>query len=103
MNKVMLLDAQVLTVRLNGKIIEATPIGDIYDRVPITLDSEYLTDEDINKYYIHISPKYKQDKFDAVRQSGSLRDEQEAKDLCRELSQYKISIEHYDLEVPETL
>lgn len=103
MDKVMLIDVEVLTVRLNGKIIQATPISDIYNREQITLDSKYLTDEDINKYYIHISPKYKQAKFDAVRQSGSLRDEQEAKDLCCELSQYKINIEHYDLEIPETL
>lgn len=103
MDKVMLLDVEVLTVRLNGKIIEATPIGDIYDRVQITLDGEYLTDEDINKYYIHISPQYRQAKFKAAKQQGSIRDEQEAKDLCCTLSQYKVSIEHYDLEIPETL
>lgn len=92
-------DIMFLITRLNGKIVDVSPIDNIYIDCPIKLDAKYLTDEDILNFYSHMSEKYRQDMLQNIRTTtGYLYDVGEAKDLTCQLSQYTIKIEHKEIE-----
>ena len=88
----------LLVTRLNGKITDITPIEDMYINCQINLSSEFLTDEDILKFYSHMSKEYQTDRLKYVRSQGKLIDEGEAKDLTCKLSKYSINIEYKEIE-----
>lgn len=48
-------DIMFLITRLNGKITDVTAIDDMYTECQITLCSEFLTDEDVLRFYSHMS------------------------------------------------
>lgn len=91
-------DIMFLVTRLNGKITDVTAIDDMYTNCQITLCSEFLTDEDILKFYSHMSKEYQTNKLIYVRTHGKLIDEGEAKDLTCKLSKYSINIEHKEID-----
>lgn len=92
-------DIMFLITRLNGKIVNVSPIDDIYTDCQIKLDAKYLTDEDILNFYSYMSEEYRQDMLQNIRTTtGYLFEEGEAKDLTCQLSQYTIKIEHKELE-----
>lgn len=93
----MIYNIEFLITRLNGKIKDVIPIQDFYTDCQISLESEYLTDEDILKFYSHMSKDYQNSRIIDVRTWGKLNDEGEAKDLTCELSQYSIRIEHKEI------
>ncbi len=94
----MIINCSFLITRLDGEICNVTPIEDMYTNCQISLKSEYLTDEDILKFYSHMSKDYIKSRIIDVRTYGKLYEEGEAKDLTCELSQYSIGIEHKDIE-----
>lgn len=94
----MIINCSFLITRLDGEICDVTPIEDMYTNCQISLKSEYLTDEDILKFYSHMSKDYQNNRIKDIRTCGKLNDEGEAKDLTCELSQYSIGIEHKDIE-----
>lgn len=96
-NEQMIYDVGFLVTRLNGKIKDVVPIQDFYTECQISLKSEHLTDEDILKFYSHMSKDYQNSRMIDVRTYGKLYEEGEAKDLTCELSQYSIGIEHKEI------
>ena len=94
----MKFDIMFLVTRLNGKITDVAPINDMYTECQITLRSECLTDEDILKFYSHMSKDYQTSRLIDVRTFGKLSDEGEAKDLTCKLSKYSIGIEHKEID-----
>lgn len=93
-------DIMLLITRLNGKVVDVSPIGDIYTDCQIKLDAKYLTDEDILNFYSHMTEKYRQDMLQNIRTTtGYLVEEGEAKDLTCQLSQYTIKIGHKEIEI----
>jgi len=94
----MIYNIEFLVTRLNGKIKDVIPIQDFYTECQISLESEYLTDEDILKFYSHMSKEYQTNRLIDVRTYGKLIDEGEAKDLTCKLSKYSISIEHKEID-----
>jgi hypothetical protein len=96
-NQQMTYDVEFLVTRLNGKIIDVIPIQDFYTECQISLKSEYLTNEDILKFYSHMSKDYQNSRMVDVRTWGKLNEEGEAKDLTCELSQYSIGIERKEV------
>lgn len=91
-------EVQFLVTRLDGKVEDVQPLNEIYDHVQITLDKQYLTEEDILKFYSHMARSYQLRRLADVLDSGLLRDEQEAKDLICDLSRYSIQIEKKEIE-----
>lgn len=96
-------NVMLLVTRLNGKITDITPIEDMYINCQITLNSEFLTDEDILKFYSHMSKDYQTSRLMDVRTHGKLIDEGEAKDLTCKLSKYSINIEHKEIEFEDVV
>ena len=93
----MVYNIEFLVTRLNGKIIDVIPIQDFYTECQISLKSEYLTDEDILKFYYNMSKDYQNSRIKDIRIWGKLNDEGEAKDLTCELSQYSVRIERKEV------
>lgn len=91
-------DIMFLITRLNGKITDVTAIDDMYTECQITLCSEFLTDEDVLRFYSHMSKDYQTSKLMDVRTHCRLIEEGEAKDLTCKLSKYSISIEHKEID-----
>lgn len=91
-------DVMFLVTRLNGKVVDITPIDECYTHCSICLDREYLTDADVKKFYNYMDNDYIERKIHLVIESGHLYEEQEAKDLTCELSQYTIAIEHKEID-----
>ena len=90
---------EFLVVKLNEEVVDITPIQDIYEECSIGLKSENLSDEDIFKYYSHMSREFQESKLKEIRKSGRLYEECEAKDLTCELSQYEILIAEKEVEI----
>lgn len=93
----MTYDIEFLVTRLNGKIKDVIPIQNFYTECQISLESEYLTDEDITKIWSHMHKSYQTKEITYVRRSGKLYREDEAKELTCELSQYSIGIERKEV------
>lgn len=92
-----------LVVRLNGKAEDITPIGDCFTDCAVRLDSSYLSDEDIFKFYKSCAgySKAELEELNAInncRNRGHLYREGEAKDLTCDLSQYSIHIEEREID-----
>ena len=94
----MIINCSFLITRLDGEICDVTPIEDMYTNCQISLKSEYLTDEDILKFYSHMSKDYQNSRIIDVRTWGKLYEEGEAKDLTCELSLYSVKIEQKEIE-----
>lgn len=94
----MKIDVMFLVTRLNNEIINVTPINEIYTYASISLKSEYLSDDDIRKFYSFMGKGYAELKINDIRKIGNIYMEQEAKDLTCELSQYSVRIEHKEIE-----
>lgn len=94
----MKVNCSFLITRLNGEVCDVTPIEDMYTNCQISLKSECLTDEDILKFYSHMSKDYQDRRIKDIRNWGRLNEEGESKDLTCELSQYSIGIENKDIE-----
>ena len=94
----MIINCSFLITRLDGEICDVTPIEDMYTECQISLKSEYLTDEDILKFYSHMSKDYIKGRIIDVRTWGKLYEEGEAKDLTYELSLYSVKIEQKEIE-----
>ena len=91
-------DVMFLVTRLNGEVINVTPIEENYTHCSICLEREYLTDDDVKKFYNYMGDDYIERKIHSIIESGSLYEEQEAKDLTCELSQYTVAIEHKEID-----
>lgn len=91
-------DCMFLVTRLNGKVVEVIPIEENYTQCSIVLESEHLTDDDVKKFYSYMDNDYIERKIHSVIESGHLYEEQEAKDLTCELSQYTVKIEHKEID-----
>ena len=87
-----------LVTRLNGKGVDVTPIEDLYTDCTIILKAEHLIDDDIKKFYHYMNNDFIEKKIHSIAESGRLYEEQEAKDLICELSQYTIKIEYKEIE-----
>lgn len=95
----MEIEVLVLVTKLDGQVVNAVPVSDCYTEASISLQSEYLTDEDIIKYYCHMSREGDAKRIEDVRSCGVLCDDQEAKDLPVKLSRYEVVLDTYKLEV----
>lgn len=95
----MLVNIGLLVTRLDNEVVNVIPVQDAYTRVPIELDCDYLTDEDIKTYYKHLTTVAQDVRTRMARANGYLDDEQEAKDLPITLSRYKITFEEQQIEV----
>ena len=91
-------ECMFLITRLNGKVVDVTPIEEIYTHCSVVLEAKHLTDDDIKKFYSYMDNDYIEKKIHSIAKSGRLYEEQEAKDLTRELSQYTIKIEYKEIE-----
>ena len=92
-------DVEFLVVRLNGEVVDFNAIDDIYCDCQIHLDKEYLTDEDIEKFYEQYGDLSKKQGLHHIQEYGYLFEEGEAKDLTCDLSQYSVNIEHKEIEI----
>ena len=88
-------EIEVFTVRIDGEVVEATGIEDDYSPVQIHIEKKFLTEDDIRKYCRHMSQDYVERQVKEFNKNSNfvLRDEQEAKDICRDLSRVSTSIE----------
>ena len=75
-----------LITRLDGKIVDVETLQDMYTECQISLKSEYLTDEDILKFYSNMSKDYQNSRIKDIRNCGKLNEEGEAKDNTCELT-----------------
>lgn len=91
-------DIMFLVTRLNGKVVDVTPIEENYTHCSIILEVEHLTDDDVKKFYSYMSDDFIERKIHSIAESGHLYEEQEAKDLTCELSQYTVKIEHKEID-----
>ena len=91
-------ECMFLVTRLNGKVVNIVPIEENYTHCSICLEREYLTDDDVKKFYNYMDDDYIERKIHSVIEYGHLYEEQEAKDLTCELSQYTIAIEHKEID-----
>ena len=91
-------DCMFLVTRLNGKVVDVCGIDECYTNCSICLDREYLTDDDVKKFYNYMGDDYIERKIHSIIESGSLYEDQEAKDLTCELSQYTVAIEHKEID-----
>lgn len=92
-----------LVVRLNGEAEVVAPIEDCFTNCAIRLDSSYLSDEDIFKFYKSCAgySKVELEELGVVNKCynrGHLYREGEAKDLTCDLSQYSIHIEEKEID-----
>ena len=87
-----------LITRLNGKVVGVTAIDDMYCDCQIHLEKEYLTDEDIEKFYKGWGELSKKQGIEHINEYGYLWEEGEAKDLTCDLSQYSIHIEEREID-----
>lgn len=87
-----------LITRLDGKIVDVETLQDMYTECQISLKSEYLTDEDILKFYSNMSKDYQNSRIKDIRNWGKLNEEGEAKDITCELSLYSVKIEQKEIE-----
>lgn len=87
-----------LITRLDGKIVDVETLQDMYTECQISLKSEYLTDEDILKFYSNMSKDYQNSRIKDIRNCGKLNEEGEAKDITCELSLYSVKIEQKEIE-----
>ena len=92
-------ECMFLVVRLNGEVVDFTEIDDMYCNCQIHLDKEYLTDEDIEKFYQGYGDLSKKQGLQHIQEHGYLYEEGEAKDLTCDLSQYSIHIEQKEIEI----
>jgi hypothetical protein len=96
----MKFEIQIFVVRLNKEVVDIYPLNDEgYDDIQICLDAQYLSDEDILNFYNHMSDEYANKRLEEIRESGRLFEEQEAKDLYNNLSQYSMKIEKHSVEI----
>lgn len=95
----MKVEVELLVVRVDKSPYYVTAVQDMYDHVQISIPSEYFTDEDLNLYCSCYSLDCRTNRIEEIRNSGLLRDEQEAKDLCCNLSRVSIGIEKKEIEV----
>ena len=90
----------VARLKANNEVVMAIPIRDPYDQISIAISSEYLTDEDIARYY---EDTYSGDMLDLqvkqVFDLGYLYDEQEPKDLVADFSIISIKIEEKEIDI----
>ena len=91
-------DVMFLVTRLNGKVVDVTPIEEIYTHCSIILEVEHLTDDDVKKFYSCMSDDWVEKKIHEIAEYGHLYEEQEAKDLTCDLSQYSVHIEHKEID-----
>ena len=91
-------DCMFLVTRLNGKVVDVCGIDECYTNCSICLDREYLTDDDVKKFYNYMGDDYIERKIHSIIESGSLYEDQEAKDLTCELSKYTVAIEHKEID-----
>lgn len=91
-------DCMFLVTRLNGEVVDVTPIEENYTHCGIVLESEYLTDDDVKKFYDYMGNDFIERKIHSIIECGHLYEEQEAKDLTCELSQYAVRIEHKEID-----
>lgn len=91
-------DGMFLVSRLNGKVVDVSPISDVYTGCTICLESKYLSDEDISKLFSHMHKEYQINQLNEIRKTEKLYNFGEAKDLTCQLSQYTIKIEYKELE-----
>lgn len=91
-------ECMFLVTRLNGKAVDVTPIEDLYTNCTVILEAEHLIDDDIKKFYSYMNNDFIEKKIHSITESGRLYEEQEAKDLTCELSQYTIKIEYKEIE-----
>ena len=87
-------------IRLDNKVINFIPLNDEgYDRLEIQLESQYLTDDDIQKCFSNMGYGYIQNKIKDTRKYGQLYYYDEVRHFCFELSRYKTSIETREIEI----
>lgn len=91
-------ECMFLVTRLNGEVVNVTPIEENYTHCGITLEVEHLTDDDVKKFYSYMDDDFIERKIHSIAESGHLYEEQEAKDLTCELSQYTVKIEYKEIE-----
>ena len=91
-------DIEFLVVRLNGEVVDVTAIDDMYCNCQIHLEKEYLSNEDIEKFYEQYGELSKKQGLEHINEYGYLYEEGEAKDLTCDLSQYSIHIEHKEID-----